>query len=617
MAKRKQTTTEQALERMKSVNDRVRSRVSTEAEFDISFAPLSWWRERWHDRDIQRQFIENFIFIRDAFDENRLTLFKLNEIQEHLHFNLTGKDIVIKSRRQGLSTYFKARFFAKSVVLSGRNFREVPHDPDTEAQFRADFRVMYENLPLHLRPDTSRYSEDVIEFKDPAKGTINSRISTASVQPGHEGKGRGQTITDLHLTEPPFWRGDAKKAATSLLEAATGGEVAVESTPFGIDWTHAIYTQGKKHEGGWNSFFFEWWWKRDYRVEGSRFARARKGEMVLLLPGEDVADVWSVPAGEISEIERIAKRNKFDKAKVTDEEIAVCELILAHLVKRDIATKTPRAAKATVESARWHCDEVAEYLSWRRQKIAELPGGEAQFKVEYPENDVDCFEQTGRPVIRASYLKATCMPSGPQAGHEYIIGCDTSLGHETGDFSAIEVLDLTTGRQVHSEKLKRSPDLLAYRLQELHEQYGWAIVVVERNNTGIATIRELQKLIGEEFIFRYLDRRLQRKIEDGDLTIDEAMAVAEFGMPTTAANKADYAIELERAIRTGEIGLSSEEWCEEARTVVWFDNGSWGAMSGYHDDQFIALAIANYVRVKLLGQFMGFVGVMPEGGYAR
>ena len=37
--------------------------------------------------------------------------------------------------------------------------------------------------------------------------------------------------------------------------------------------------------------------------------------------------------------------------------------------------------------------------------------------------------------------------------------------------------------------------------------YNRAVVVVERNNTGIATIRELQKLIPEEFVFRYIDRR--------------------------------------------------------------------------------------------------------------
>jgi hypothetical protein len=405
---------------------------------------------------------------------------------------------------------------------------------------------MYENLPPHLKPETKYYSEELIEFKDPIKGTINSRVTTASVQPGHEGKGRGQTITDLHLTEPPFWRGDAPKAATSLLEAAVGGEVAVESTAFGIDWFHSIYQQGKKREGGWNSFFFEWWWKRDYRIEGARFAQGRKKEWILLLPGETLKQIWSVPSPGISELDRAIKRNRFDKAKVSDEEQAVCELVLAHLKTKGYAPK----------KAVWHCDEVAEYLAWRRAKIAELPGGENQFKVEYPENDVDCFEQTGRPVIQARYLKVTCEAGEPMDGHEYIIGCDTSLGLESGDPAAIEVIDITTGRQVHSETLKRSPDLIAYRLAELHDIWGWALVVVERNNSGIATIRELQRLINDQYIFRYLDRRLQRKVEDGELTLDEAMDQAEAGLPTTTMNKADYAIALEQAIRTEDIGLS-------------------------------------------------------------
>ncbi|MCW5959278.1 MAG: hypothetical protein KIS76_03895 [Pyrinomonadaceae bacterium] len=591
MAKKKPAA-EQSLERMKAANDRIRTRVSAKSETDISFKPLGWWRENWHSKDVQKQFIENFIYIRDAFDENKLTLLKFNDIQNHLHFNCTGKDIVIKSRRQGLSTFFKARFFAKTVVMSGRNFREVPHDPDTEAQFRADFRVMYENLPPHLKPQTKYYSEDLIEFKDAAKGTINSRVSTASVQPGHEGKGRGQTITDLHLTEPPFWRGDAKKAATSLLEAAQGGDVAVESTPFGIDWTHQVYNQGKKGEAGWKSFFFEWWWKREYRVEGAKFGYA-KGVYFLLKPDES-----------LKEVQRNASR--LDAAKVDDDEQKTCELILAHLKSKNYAP----------QNATWVCREVAEYLAWRRAKIEELAGGLQQFKVEYPENDRDCFEQTGRPVIQARYLKVSCDAQEPVEGREYLIGADTSLGLEHGDYSAIEILDLLTGRQVFSEQLKRSPDLLAHRLAELSDRYNWAMVVVERNNTGIAAIRELQKLIGEERIFKYLDRRLQRAVEDAILTIDEAMDKAEFGLPTTGANKGEMAVFLEQAVRTGELGLSNREWCEQAKTVVWFDNGKWGALSGYHDDRFMALAIANYVRMQLIGQRQG-LEVLPVVGDAR
>lgn len=592
---------------MRAANERAMSSLSSGDDFDVTYAPLSWWRERWQDKAVQKLFIENFIWIRDAFDENKLVPFKLNEIQQHLLENLTGRDVIIKSRRQGLSTFFRALYFANAVVNSGRNVRIVPHDPDTEAQFRSDIRTMYEHLPANLAPRTKYLSESLIEFSDTLKGTINSRITTASVQPGHESKGRGQTITDLHLTEPPFWRGDAKKAATSLIEAASGGRVAVESTAFGIEWTHSVYQQGKRREGGWTSFFFEWWWKSEYRVRGARIEKVKRGEFLMLQPGEILTDMWPVPPPGISETERIDKRNRFDQAKLSDEEISVCEAILGFLkLKKKVSPQT-----------QWYSDDVAEYLAWRRQKIDELPGGEAQFKVEYPENDIDCFEQTGRPVIKASYLKVSCAAAEPVEGHEYLMGVDTSLGIEKGDWSAIELLDLITGRQAHSEKLKLSPDLLAYRVAELHQQYNHCVCAVERNNTGIATIRELQKLIGEEFIFRYLDRSLKRKVEDGDLTMDEAYDLAEFGLPTTSSNKADYAIELERSIRTGEIGLSSRDWCDEARMVVWFDNGKWGARSGYHDDSFIALALANYVRINLLGQFVGFVGVMPEAGYAR
>src|SRR5690606_34848940 len=79
MAKTK-ATTEQALERMKAAGSRLASSIAATND-DFRFAPLRWWRERWHDREYQRLFIENFIYIRDAFDENKLTLFRFNEIQ--------------------------------------------------------------------------------------------------------------------------------------------------------------------------------------------------------------------------------------------------------------------------------------------------------------------------------------------------------------------------------------------------------------------------------------------------------------------------------------------------------------------------------------------------------
>src|SRR6266446_8888995 len=146
-------------------------------------------------------------------------------------------------------------------------------------------------------------------------------------------------------------------------------------------------------------------------------------------------------------------------------------------------------------------------IGGRRSKVDELPSGEHQFLVEYPENDRDCFEQTGRPVVSAQYLKVTCLSTGAVDGHEYAIGCDTSLGLESGDPSAIEIIDIQTGRQVHDETLKQQPDLLAYRLAELSDEYNGALIVVERNNSGIATLRKLLELGYEHRVYRHLDAR--------------------------------------------------------------------------------------------------------------
>lgn len=269
--------------------------------------------------------------------------------------------------------------------------------------------------------------------------------------------------------------------------------------------------------------------------------------------------------------------------------------------------------------------ELKQYLAWRRLKIEELGGidkkrGLKIFRVEHPENDLDCFDASARTVISPLYLKVVCEPQTEAIpGREYLIGCDTSLGAEDSDSSAIEVIDLLTGRQAHSEELKISPDLLAYRLVELSDLFNYALIGVERNNTGIATLKKLTELIEAERIYKELTVGQRRQVEDGKKTYGEAMDEAEFGIATTTANKSLYAVFLEQAIRTGEIGLSNQEWCDQAQTVVWLNSQKtqWGAMPGFHDDRFIALAIANYIRMTKYGEFASFVGIMPTGGYAR
>ncbi|MEO6392524.1 MAG: hypothetical protein ABIP75_11775, partial [Pyrinomonadaceae bacterium] len=183
-----------------------------------------------------------------------------------------------------------------------------------------------------------------------------------------------------------------------------------------------------------------------------------------------------------------------------------------------------------------------------------------------------------------------------------------------GDPAAIQIIDTYNGRQMHEEILKRPPDLLADRLAELSDLYNCADLIVERNGPGIATIRRLMELGYGPRVYRQLSASQTRAVEDGRLTPDEARELAQDGFPTTSLNKPLMGLAIERALRKGELGLSSQAFCDEAHTVIWYDNGSFGALPGYHDDRFMALAIVWLVVVTRRNELSGFIGVMPETG---
>lgn len=590
-AKQRQVSTEQHLQRARAASEAARKRLgltqSQNADPEIAQRPLPWWRERWNDPAIRRSFIETFIKVRDPREKQKLVPMRFNDMQAALHISKTGRDVCLKMRRGGMSTFWLAEYFADAVVLSGQSVRIVPHTPKAEKKLFADLKIMYRELPDHIRPATRYFSLELIEFYDSIKGTVDSRINTQSVQPGHEDMGRSEGFTHLLLTEVPFWRGDAKTAVLALIEAAQYGKIVLESTAQGVELFHATYQQGKRGQGGWASHFFPWYWRRDLRERGAQFFRS--GKKVLLARWNEKLDRHDPDAVE--------------RAALTRRERAIAMLIFRHL---------RRLNEVSGVGKDWIDDDVAEYIAWRRTKIEQI--GERNFLVEFPENDRECFEQTGRAVIGEQYLKVTCNPSEPVEGHAYLIAADVSLGLAEGDPAAIQIIDLHTGRQCYEDELLVSPDLLAVKLAELSDLYNWSAIVVERNGPGIATILKLISLGYEARLYKHLDARLRRKTEQGDLTMDEAQAEAQYGFPTSAENKSLMGLRLEEAVRCGYLGLSSERFCEQAKTVVWKDDKSWAALSGYHDDLFVALAIGNFVMRYEADMLPAFFGIEPEAG---
>jgi hypothetical protein len=587
MATKKKESAAEKIDRARAAGARARQRLAEGGDgepqpIDFRTAPLSWWRERWADRSYRRLFIENFIYIRDL-ETNKLVLLKFNDMQDDLDESLTGKDSNLKMRKGGSSTFFLARKFANAVVLGGRTVRIFAHNPKTEARFRRDVRTMHRHLQAHLKPSAKKSDSGGLEWNDEERGFTT--IETMGIQPGFEDNARGDDITDVLVTELPYMRGDGRTALTAILEACTpDADITVESTAGGIETFHGVYQDGKAGRGGWASHFYQWWWRRDLRRVGSHIFN--EGKEYFLFDAT----------------EPHAKRNE---QPITSAERKVCAQILRFLIKR----------KYLKRGAKWYAPEVAEHLAWRRAKIEER--GEKTFLVEYPENDHDCFEQTGRPVIRADYLKVTCEPSGPIEGREYWIGVDTSAGTERGNPAAIEVIDFWTGQQVYEERLKLSPDLLAVHVADICDLYNRAKIVPERNNTGYATVSKLIELGYEDVVYKHFDAPTRRALDEGKITLKQAEDKSQFGFPTDRVNKPLAGLALEEAIRKGDLGLSSQLFCDQALTVVWHDDGGFAALSGYEDDLFMALVIVWFVARTMMGTFTGFIDCVPEVGDAR
>lgn len=567
-------------------------------EIEAEAYTLEWYRADWPAR--KRDFIEREIKIRNAFNRNRLEDFILNDAQSELYYaslesseDPSLEDFTLKCRRLGISSYYIADYLADAVVLSGQHVRIVAQDPDTLKALFKVIRGMYDNLREEIRPRANYNSETALEFNDPEKGVTGSRISVSTVVPGQEQKGRGDTITRLHMTEIPFWKGNPDEAADALCEAAAGGKQSGESTPKGVgDWFWKKYDQGKRRQGGIRSHFFPWWWNKNYQVAGYSIIQGSDNEWFLLRKSY-VEKLGVRSTGVSGRVARLSDEDR-EKARITtysaqereknglllQSEYDCAQQILAFLKSRGHVE----------QDAEWWCDDVAARIQWRREKV-EKKG--KSFRVEYPENDEECFAATGGAIFDQSYLKIKSIYREAEPGHTYKVFLDPSNGVEGGDPACITVIDRDTGEQVYEWDGIRKQDDQAAMCCELSDKYNMAEIGIEAN-MGEAAILEVERLGYGARLYKHVDAQTERDIADGKLTYREAWKKAKPGIQLTDRLKRVAVNKFEQAWRRSEFKCASEGLISEARVFVQ-DGEKMGAKSGHHDDRVMANAECWYL----------------------
>jgi hypothetical protein len=172
----------------------------------------------------------------------------------------------------------------------------------------------------------------------------------------------------------------------------------------------------------------------------------------------------------------------------------------------------------------------------------------------------------------------------PAADQDYVIGADVAEGFGHGDNSVAEVLSVQTWRQVAEWHGRIPANDFGDALDGLGHFYNNALMGVESNGPGLATLSRLRQL-NYPRIFR------QRT------AVDEASnrMTTKLGWTTTRKSKPLMIEDLDKAIRDGSLTLYGAETVAELLTYVRDDRGR---MSGSpHDDRVMALGIA----VQMLG----------------
>ena len=541
----------------------------------IALAKERWRRDKEAAyKEDYRLFAEEQIMIRPKDVTRGLVPFVLNEPQMVIHEKIeeqlkrTGKvrAIILKARQQGISTYCTGRVFWKTKYMPLSRSVVMAHDSATSESLFTMSKDVYANLNPLFQPKMSKTNAKemiFVEEKENENGDIYEekrgyRLYTA----GSPEAGRGTTPTVAHLSEVAFWQFDEKILAGLFqgIPDAPGTEVILESTANGIDGE--FYRLWKTAEKGLNEYvpiFIPWFLTSEY----------------TMTPPEN----W-----EMSEDEEIYKK-------------------------------------------KW--DLTRGQMYWRAMKIGE--SGPIKFQQEYPATAEEAFISSGSNVFDIELLnKVVTKPPISQRrleqGSQYfdinphgelrvfrnhahdekfIVGADVALGVGQ-DRSCAVVMDSEREVVARYSCDRIDPSDYGKLLFYLGRMYNHALLIVESNSIGVATLSKLKSM-------RYPNLYHQTNLTK--ITDDEGERP---GFKTSVSTKPAIIGNLKSAIFNREVQLNDEELVQELKSYVLLPNGKTEAMSGGYDDSVIALALCleayrtHQHRLTAFRKTFDTVNVLPD-----
>ena len=362
-------------------------------------------------------------------------------IQTCFEIERTGRDIVLKPRQVGFTTWELARdiwFFltrpASRVVILCQS--DTDHRPLKE--IASKLRIMFEGLAASgIRIEVQNDATDTWIFGDGSLQIVEAGGSAAAAAK----VGRGGTVHRLHVTELAFFE-HAQITLNAILECVPNGggtEISIESTANGAAGVFfERYKAAKEQRSPYKAHFFRWLDQPEYATP------LRPGELLFAENEREHALVTKHGA--------TAEQVKWARAKIEDK-------------GADLFDQEYPSDEET-------CWLVAGRCFFDKDAIKRILAG--------------CSNATS--IERAGMLRIWEQSDSEK---NYVIVADTSEG-TGGDPSGAMVYDRATGDHVATLRGQFAPWDLGAALYELGARYNWALVVVERNNHGHSTLDSLK-----------------------------------------------------------------------------------------------------------------------------
>lgn len=513
--------------------------------------------------------MDNLYTIVDKFE--RKISFKKNKAQRHFAEHRAKRNIILKSRRLGFTTYKAIDIEDDCLFTPNFSGLFIAHtQKDAIEIFDKKFDFVWKNIDENIRNyfwkiDSSTSNKLKFDFGD------NQTFSSVVVS----NSGRAGTYNHIHISE--FAKLCAKypkladEIVTGTFPSASTGMIDIESTAEGIG-------------GHFADMFWKAWKNKDKPLLDTDF----KAHFYNWTWDEMELDAIThiIPLSEMEEGYKFAEYQKLHN--LSDLEITYYYIKWKEQngdwdkLHQEYPT-TPEEAFVASGTPFFENNKIITYIKQAPKsiEIGEVIIGSGDSMLEKAQNSF--FQKSEQGDIK--------IWEKPQEYSSYVMGGDVAEGKEGNDYSVLNIINNNTLKTVCKYSGHCRPDELAIIAYALGNWYNEAYIGIEVNAGLWVNTILFEELLYENMYFREaiddITHRVGRQI--GFQTSEKTRRPMLDNLKVLLANYQDI--------------WMNKDFLNECLTFVKNERGRPEAMSGRHDDEVIATAITYFIRENAPIQF--------------